>query len=430
MKHSYRSPRAVRLCAIPGALLSFGLPAPALAAGFDEAVENALNLGGGNYGKLSFDLRWRYEDVAQKTKTTPDPANASTIRTRIGYLSPEFYGFKAFAEYSGNHVAGVDDYNDGVPNHDGNRKIGFPVIADPEADVLNQGWLSFSGLPATTIKAGRQKFILDNHRFIGDVGWRQNQQTFDAATVTSNFIPRTTVTAGYIFGVQNIYARQVDMSSPLLNVNFDTGFGKLIGYGYWLDYQRASDSNKFANSSQTYGTRFDGASPVMEGVKALYTAEFAYQTNYRRNPKHYQADYWLAEGGLDVHGLVFKGAYEELGADNGTGFSTPLATLHIFQGWADQFLQTPATGIRDLYGTVKYNLLGVDLMAVYHDFSDHNGSKGFGQEIDLQAEKRFGKHYALLLKFADYMADKNAAGHAALGKADTQKFWVQATVSY
>ncbi len=438
MKHHQRLRRAKRLRRVPAAMLSLGLFAGPVQAepGFDETVENALTLGGGKYGRISLDSRWRYEYVAQDTKTTPSPANASTIRTRIGYSTPEFFGFRAFVEYSGTHVAGATDFNDGVPNGDGNRKVQFPIVADPVVDVLNQGWLSYSGIPGTSIKAGRQRFVLDNHRFIGDVGWRQNQQVFDAVTAVTTLIPRTTVTAGYLFGAQNIYARQVDMSSPILNVGFDTGYGKLIGYGYWLDFQRASDSNQvgtppFANSTQSYGVRFDGAAPIAEGIKGLYTLEYANQRNYRRNPRTYQADYWLAEAGLDLFGFTVKGAYEELGSDNGVGFATPLATLHAFQGWADQFLTTPANGIRDLYGTLRYNLLGVDLTAVYHDFSDHRGDVGYGHEIDLQAEKKFGKHYSLLFKFADFVTDKDFRGNSNLaGKVDTQKFWVQGSVSF
>lgn len=409
-----------------------GLASPWAHAGLDEEVEKALNLGGGKYGKVNFDVRWRFENVSRDFAPALSEANASTIRTRIGYLTPEYMGFKAFAEYSGTHDAGADDYNDGTPNGSGNNKTRFPVIADPAADVLNQGWLSYSGLPSTTIKGGRQKIALDNLRFIGDVAWRQNQQMFDSVTLTSNLIPRTTLTSGYIFGVQNIYARQVDMSSPFLNVNFDTGFGKLIGYGYWLDYQRASDSNLFKNSTQTYGVRFDGARPITDKIKSFYTAEYALQSAYRKNPNHFQADYWLGETGLDIYGLTLKAAYEELGANNGVGFSTPLATLHIFQGWADQFLATPSTvaasGIRDIYGTIKYNLFGVDLVGMYHDFSDHTGSLPYGREFDVQAEKKFGKHYSVLIKYADFVADKTSP--KVLNLTDTQKFWLQGSVSF
>jgi hypothetical protein len=442
MQRYYTSRRWFRLPAIPGAVLSLGLLSAAAAAetpppaGFDETVENALNLGGGRYGKVNFDLRWRYEYVDQDTAKTPGPAEASTARLRLGYLTPEFLGFKAFAEYEGNQDIGVNDYNSGR-----NKKTQYPVIADPQINEVNQLWASYGGLPDTLIKVGRQRLIFDNHRFVGNVVWRQMEQTFDAATVTTSLIPRTTATAGYLFGVQDILSKYARMNSPVLNVNFDTGYGNLIGYGYWLDYEdKGAEGGKdvllgkpsFAKSNKSFGLRFDSGkgTPVMEGLKALYTLEYAHQENYGNNPKTYETDYWLAEGGVDIMGLTLKAAWEQLGADNGVGFQTPLSTLHAFQGWADLFLATPPDGIRDMYGTIKYTLYGIDLMAVYHEFSDQHSRQDYGHEVDLLAEKKFGKHYSVLFKFADFVADKGPDGQNALGKPDTQKFWIQASVSY
>jgi hypothetical protein len=48
------------------------------------------------------------------------------------------------------------------------------------------------------------------------------------------------------------------------------------------------------------------------------------------------------EVGTTVASVNVKVGYELLGSDNGEyGFATPLATLHKFNGWADQFLGTP-----------------------------------------------------------------------------------------
>ena len=428
----------------PGTLLALALAsagaqaeAPAPSA-FDKTIEDALNLGGGEYGKVNFDLRWRYEYVDQDTAKTPSPAEASTARLRVGYLSPEFLGFKVFGEYEGNQDIGVNDYNSGR-----NGKLKYPVVADPQINEVNQLWVSYGGVPKSLFKVGRQRLIFDNHRFIGNVIWRQMEQTYDAATVTTTLIPRTTATAGYLFGVQDILSHYARMNSPVLNVNFDTGYGKLIGYGYWLDFRdkgpeggrnALTGAPSYAKSNKTYGIRFDSGAagtPINDWLKALYTLEYAHQQNYEDNPKTYETDYWLAEGGLDIYGVTLKAAWEQLGADNGVGFQTPLATLHAFQGWADLFLATPKNGIRDMYGTLKYTLFGVDLMAVYHEFSDQHGGQDYGREVDLQAEKKFGKHYAVLLKYADFVADPGIAGNPALSKlVDTQKFWIQGSVAF
>lgn len=439
----------VRLNPVSAVLLTLGLassldahaaetatPPSSPTTPYDETIEKALNLDGGKYGKINFDVRWRYEYVDQNNvpgnaRKTPDPANASTLRARFGYMTPEFLGFKGFAEFEGLQDIGASDYNDN-PKGNGNGKTNFPVVADPAESEVNQLWVSYGGLPSTQVKVGRQRIVFDNHRFVGDVIWRQMQQTYDAATVTSTLIPRTSITAGYLIGIQDIYSRYTKLNAPIVNASFDTGYGKLIGYGLWLDFQDRNDSPNhakgFANSTKTYGVRFDGSTPVMDKVKALYTVEYAHQQNYENNPKQYEADYWLTEAGVDVYGVTLKGAMEQLDSDNNVGFTTPLATLHAFQGWADLFLNTPNVGIRDLYGTLKTNVYGVDLMAVYHDFSDDTGALDFGHEIDLVAEKKFGKHYSVLLKFADY---SNAPySRDVLKLPDTQKFWIQGGINF
>ena len=55
----------------------------------------------------------------------------------------------------------------------------------------------------------------------------------------------------------------------------------------------------------------------------------------------YDANYYLAELGAGYKGVTGTLGYEVLAADDGVGFQTPYATLHKFQGWADQFLAKP-----------------------------------------------------------------------------------------
>lgn len=123
------------------------------ANGFDETIENALKLGqsDGKYGQVIFDLNYRYEH-ANTEGTRPEPANANTFRLRLGYLSPNVFGWQGFAEYE-NVFAAQRDYN-GVST--GNSH--YHVVADPaDRHELNQLWLSFNGIPDTLIKGGRAK---------------------------------------------------------------------------------------------------------------------------------------------------------------------------------------------------------------------------------------------------------------------------------
>ena len=60
---------------------------------------------------------------------------------------------------------------------------------------------------------GRQRITLDDHRFIGNVGWRQNEQTFDSVRVTTNLIPDLKLDYSYIWEVQRIFGSKSSRSA-------------------------------------------------------------------------------------------------------------------------------------------------------------------------------------------------------------------------
>lgn len=370
----------------------------------------------GGWGQINTDLRFRYEYADQEGNL--EEGNAATLRLRLGYLSPTFHGFQALAEMEANRDLGLENFNSLR-----NGKRDHAVVADPQAAELNRLWLSYNGLPDTLIKVGRQRIIYDDHRFIGNVPWRQMEQTFDAVRVTNQSIPGLTVDAAFLWRVQNIVSRTIDVRAPLIHLAYDgLSFGKIGAYAYLLDYDDRRDSVGFQLSSQTYGMRFDGKWPVLENFKLIYGAEYARQMDYQRNPNDYSTDYYRFTGGVSSFGVTLKGNIENLTADHGIGFSTPLATLHAFQGWADKFLTTPAGGIRDVNASVGTQIQGIKFLAVYHDFHDENGRVRYGEEYDVLLVKTFGKHLSVLLKYAYF----NAIHFAT----DTQKVWGQVNLSF
>jgi hypothetical protein len=393
-------------------------------ADIDKTIEDALKFGDG--GAVKFDFNYRWENV-DRDAGADKTANANTIRTRIGVLSPKFYGFQGFAEYEGTHAM-QNDYNDGR-----NNKPVFSIVPDPAQNELNQLWISYSAFD-TVIKGGRQRIKFDDDRFIGNVGWRQLETTFDSVLVTNKSLKNLTVNAGYIGNVQTFLSTTENIDAPILNVNYKLGnYGNLIGYGYWLDYREPENA---AKSSQTYGLRLDGATPKMyEHYKLLYTAEWSYQQDYQHSPVEYEAHRFNFMGGLTAYFVTFQGAVEQL---NGSGknqrFSTPLGTNHAFQGFADLFLNTPDNGIRDVSATASAKLLddSLTVSAVYHDFTDDTGNQNYGDEWNFQAVKKFGKHYSVLAKYAYYSADSSDGylGTGASTNTDTQRIWLQGNVSF
>lgn len=373
-------------------------------------------------GKVYGDIRVRYEFVDQDGPSpVTEDAHSRTQRTRIGYQSGEYFGLSGVIE--GEYVTslGNDDYNDTV-----NHKTNYPTVADPENIEVNQAYGQLSGIADTTIRGGRQVIALDNHRFIGHVGWRQNNQTFDAVTVSNKTIPDTEIKYGYIYNVNRIFGEQSNggdwgSKSNYFNISNTTlPVGKITAYGYFLDF----GSDSALDSNQTLGVSLAGDVKLDENVKLKYYGEYAHQEDYGDNTTHYDADYYHIAPAVVWKGLTTTIGFEVLGSDHGTfGFRTPLATLHKFNGWADKFLTTPAAGLQDAYVEWAYKVKGLgggldfmnDLMVEvqYHNFSAEDGGKGYGNEWGIFLQRPINKYITTSVKYANYTADDFAT--------DTQK---------
>ena len=348
-------------------------------------------------GTVKGDIRIRYEDV-NNDNTDSD---GMTIRTRLGYMTDTYSEFSAYVEF--------EDVRDmfGIDDEEG-------LIPDPEVTEVEQGFLQYKN-DQVAAKVGRQVITLDGHRFVGHVGWRQDRQTFDAARVQFMPMNKLSVDLSYLWKRNRIFAEMADADSDdvLINVGYASPIGKLVGYGYLLD-----DSTR-DEESDTYGVSLTGKSGLFS-----YTLEVASQ-EITDGGVDYDTDYLFAEGGLALSDVTLKLGYELLGSDDGdASFTTPLATLHKFNGWADVFLGgafDPAAtpdGLEDIYISVSGKLADYNLSAIYHDFRSDEGSTDYGSEIDLQAGRKFGKHYNAGIKYAAYSDDGfNASG-------DVDKLWV------
>ena len=430
-------PKQYKQIPFSATLLSLSIASFSVHASVTQEVEDALNFYHyGKNGAVKIDLNYRYENVNQDdvlgakgkplpAAKQPDTANANTARLRFGLLSPKVYGFQGYAEYEGN-LAMQEDFNSTR-----NTFKSFSTVADPQKSELNQLWLSFAGIPDTIIKGGRQRIKLDDDRFIGNVGWRQMETTFDSVLITHNNqqIFGLTINAGYIGNVQTFTSTTENIEAPILNINYKVGdYGNAIAYGYWLDY---TEKENYEKSNQTYGIRFSNYQKPGDTLKMsdnyglVYTAEWGHQEDYGHGKTNYSADRINLMGGFTAFNFTFQGAMEQLdGKGVNKHFDTPLGTNHAFQGWADLFLVTPDKGIRDVFGTVVSTLNRGDIIltGVFHDFTDDTGQIHYGDEWDAQALFKFGKHYSVLAKYAYYSADKF--------NTDTQKIWVQGNINF
>jgi hypothetical protein len=220
-----------------------------------------------------------------------------------------------------------------------------PVVADPKCTEINQAYLqykqgSFAGI------GGRQVINLDNQRFVGNVAWRQNDQTYDAVT---------------------------------LKLGALTLFDYLLKFDDDDNYPPAASENLSSNS---YGLYYAGNHMLSERTKLNWTGSYAHQSDTGDSTLDYDADYYLVEAGIGFDNYGLRAGYEVFGGNDDpgtTGFQTPLATLLAFQGWAEKFTTTPQAGVEDFY-------------------SGASASYKFGEKM----------RYEALLKFASYQADEFA----------------------
>ena len=386
------------------------------------ADESATLAGALTSGKAGVNLRARYERVDQDN--IADTADALTARLRLNYRTGKWRGLSGFVEYD--YVLHLlRDFNSGGGTSP--DKGNFPVVADPKGSDLNQLYLDYAIDDRTSVRAGRQRLLLDNQRFVGGVGWRQNEQTYDGVTITSTAISNTKLHYSYVGNVRRIFGERVaagrnNVDAHLLNAKVRLN----DDWSVTPYYYRIDNDDVAAFSTSTLGARLAG-SVRLGGDTIALLAELATQSDIANNPVSYDAEYAHVSGTWNAsNGLSLGIAYESLGGDAsapGEMFRTPMATLHAFQGWADRFLVTPAQGIDDIYVTAKYKAGAWNLTGVYHDFSAESGSGDYGTELDLSAGTKISANLGLLFKAALFSGDAPAF-------PDTNKFWIMFTANY
>mgnify|MGYP003633800167 CR=1 FL=1 len=385
------------------ALLALGLSTGQ--AGEDSGKEPlVLNDEEPSLVKLTVDIRARYEYGDQEFNAAGPlrSSNAATWRNRFGLLTKEINGFQAFAEYEGTLVADKSAYRAASVSGPPNRTI----IADPESHELNQAWLSYvTPSEEFRIKGGRQAISLDGQRYVGGVAWRQNMQTFDAASVTWALTSDLELYYGYVWRVNRIFGSGVSFApqrdfkgnTHLINAKYKgLPIGDLTTYVYSMDLKTPGSS---ANSNDSFGFSLTG--PLFDSAVNYY-AEYAHQVNGSGNPVSYNANYAHGTLSTDIwDGIKGTLGIEYLGSDNGVGYNFPLGTNHKFNGFADRFLATPVAGLNDLYASIGTKLdCGVNIAGIYHYFWDDGFDMSFGQEIDAVASKDLGNGFTILGKTA------------------------------
>jgi hypothetical protein len=403
-------------------------PAPA-AASLTDAVAK---------GRFILESRLRYEAVDQaKTARLTDNAEAWTLRTRFGWRSGSLHGLQVLVEGSNVARTAPERFAVNVPGSagpplNGADKARYPLVNDPSTTELNRAQLTWTPSKNLSATVGRQRIIVDDQRFVGNIGWRQDEQTFDAARLDLK-LGKASLFYAYVDRVNRVLGRKRDWRTDahLLNARYDfTKAYAAEGFVYLLDARNGAGS-----STATWGARGTGRSKL--GPLALaYEATYARQTDYGNQPADFALDFYDAQIAA-THGIAtLRLDYQELGGNGRRGFVTPLATAHAFNGWSDAFA-TPdgnkgfVDGLRDYNAALvlrpkwKLGLLAKPELTVWrHDFTDSRFGAHLGGEWDLQATANLTDKVQLLAKYADFHASRAPPAGAAIPPASRSKFWL------
>lgn len=414
-------------------------------------------------GKPDLYLRYRFENVDDGQRPRVEDAYANTLRSALGYSTGLYHGFGLYGQLEDVRALGDQDFNDGGRNGVASRA----VVVDPQGTEIQQANVRYRGLPKTQVTLGRQEIehrAAPLHRYVGNILWRQNWQSFDALRMSNDSIPALHVDYAYVWNVNRIFGddnplpdrADFDLDGHLIDLTWrGIPYSTLEPYAYLLDFGDNRLAGTRALSTATYGARLQGAYDLVASAsKLLYTVEFAHQQDYGSdNPVDISVNYILAELGITraftypwLESVTLKASYEVLGGDGavsvgkgkiGRAFQTPLGTNHAFQGWADRFLTTPADGVVDIYGTLAVKAAGATFALIYHDFDADEGGYDYGSEWDAQLTRPFFEHYTLGIKLARYEASGNARnlarnGASSAGKQayDLTKLWLWAEMKF
>ena len=391
---------------------ALGLAALSSGAHAEDTIADAISA-----SKPIFESSLRSEHVDQFGFAKQ--ADAITWRNRFGFTTGDFHNVKLLVE-ADNVSALKDEYNSTL-----NGKTAYPTVLDPAVTEINRAQLTWSPTSTTTVTVGRQRIILDDARFIGNVGWRQDEQTFDGLRIDTT-LGRVKVTGAYISRVNRVVADAKDWKSNsyLLNASYSVSEAlKFTAFEYAFDFTTAATTplpadvaNARISSVTTSGLRMFG-SQWAGPFKLNYVAQYAGQTPSGLNPApHFNLHETMLEGAATYDIYSLKLNYEAFQGNGTQGFITPLGTVHAFEGFADVFAATGGNktfgnGINDLNATFSIAghtkpwapfVMNPTLTVVYHNLKTDRLNQKIGKEWDAVFTAGITKNLSLMLKYADF----------------------------
>jgi hypothetical protein len=372
-------------------------------------------------GKIDLKARLGYEH--SDVKNGVNAADALTLSNYVGFKTAEFEGVSLYAQYHSTQRI-ISDYND----TEGLNAGEYNVVADPDVNRWQQVYADFTMIPDTLVRVGRQEILQNDVRFIGNIGWRQTAQSFDAISLTNKSVENLEFFAAYADKVNTIFGNSVEYEHILMfNAKYKLSDAHtLTGFSYFVDSDAdvagKPGAHKGATSldSQTYGIRANGS---LEDFS--YDVTYAYQTDYSDSEDH-EAHFAHLYGAYKV-GSWTPGAgymYIDDASSGGKGFDTLFSTAHKFNGWSDQFLATNGgnltNGLQDYYIDLKGSVMGNKVVLAYHYYDTVNSdADNYGMEYNALVARKLTDNLTASVKAAYFDAEEGG------GREDEVNLWIR-----
>ena len=307
-------------------------------------------------------------------------------------------------------VLGNDNYNSTY-----NGKTNYSLVADPKGTDINQALFSYQNKQGTSFSAGRQLVNHANQRFLGGVGWRQNEQTLDGYRLQQSAGSTLTLEIGHYYNVNRIFgpkgaAADQHGSFNTLTAHWQASTGhKFLAFAYDFEFD-----NWASRSSRTLGIDYQGKLAALPQLS--WHLSLAQQDDAHNAIQAFSHNYHRISLNWTMPGVTVQAGQERLAGDGQTAFQTPLATLHAFSGFADMFLNTPDSGLRDNWLQLNTKVKEFGLMLGYHQFDSDVGSVKYGDEWNASISYNLNTQLSGMLKLARYNADSFAV--------ETTKIWL------
>jgi len=296
-----------------------------------------------------------------------------------------------------------------------------PSVSDTGTDAsanaldLHQSYVKVKDLGggSCVLKAGRQEIVFDDARLVGNIGWIQNAQAFDALRLTTGSkefsldLVASQTAAKDTHPVLNPYlaSHTNDSFFYAAHGNMKLGNGVVNPFVYVVDkptrLKPGTDANGNPNTVSLLSLQTMGVFVKQKVAGVDLKLHAANQTGKITETKNQNASMMALALGTKLAGLGLSLGYDQYSGDKVKGgkesntFNALYATNHAYFGFVDKFLFTPTTGVTDTQAKLVFASKSAGkLIAHAHSFTTAPGSyassKPIGSEVDVTYKLKAG----------------------------------------